>query len=89
MKRPREGDRDSGAAGYGKAYQIIAASLQLAAAVIVGFFLGRWLDGALGTAPWLMLAAMTAGFTGGFVSFLRSIRKLAGDDENTGRGTQE
>lgn len=80
--RPEDGKPDPGVAGYGKAYEIIAASLQLAVAVILMFFLGRWLDGKFGTTPWLMLAGMTLGFGAGFYSFLRSVQKLAKNDNN-------
>ena len=82
-ERPPDGGPEDGrgagglAAGYGKAYEIIAAALQLAAAVVLMLFLGQWLDGKLGTAPWLMLAGLATGFAGGFFSFMRSVRKLA------------
>jgi len=73
---------DPGVAGYGKAYEVIAASIQLAAAVILMLLLGRWLDGRLGTAPWLMLAGLAIGFAAGFYSFLRSVQKLAKNDSS-------
>jgi ATP synthase protein I len=82
MSRPDRGKQDPGIAGYAKAYDIIAAALQLAVAVILMVFLGQWLDGRLGTAPWLMLAGLAVGFAAGFYAFLRSIRKLAGDDDS-------
>jgi F0F1-type ATP synthase assembly protein I len=78
-------DRRGLAAGYGKGYEIIAAALQLAAATILMLLLGQWLDGELGTGPWLMLAGLAAGFGGGFYSFMRSIRKLA-DNGNSKDG---
>jgi F0F1-type ATP synthase assembly protein I len=74
------------AAGYGKAYEIIAAALQLAAAVVVMLLVGQWLDGKLGTGPWLMLAGLMTGFAGGFYSFMRSIQKLAKTDNTKGQG---
>ena len=83
MPRPDDRMTDPGVAGYGRAYAIIAASLQLAAAVVLMFFLGRWLDGKFGTTPWLMLAGLAIGFTAGFYSFLRSIQKLAKNDDNS------
>jgi len=69
-------------AGYGKAYEIIAAALQLVAAVILMLFLGQWLDGKFATAPWLMLAGLATGFAAGFFVFMRSVQKLAKDDDN-------
>ncbi len=79
---PDDRKQDPGVAGYGKAYEIIAASLQLAAAVVLMYFLGRWADGKLGTTPWLMLAGLAIGFAGGFYSFLRTVQKLANNDDN-------
>ena len=49
---------------------------QLALAVIVFFFAGKWLDDWLGTAPWLMLAGIALGITGGLTQFLRTALKL-------------
>jgi ATP synthase protein I len=79
-----EGKKNPDAAGYGKAYEIIAASIQLAAAVILMLFLGRWLDFKFGTAPWLMLAGLAVGFAAGLFSFLRSVQKLAKNDQPPG-----
>ena len=75
-------EKNPESAGYGKAYEIIAASIQFAAAVILMVFLGRWLDGTMGTAPWLMLVCLAVGFAAGLYSFLRSVEKTA---QNTGK----
>lgn len=40
--------------------------LELAAAVLLGFFGGWWLDRRLGTLPWLTLAGAVLGLAGGF-----------------------
>jgi F0F1-type ATP synthase assembly protein I len=50
----------------------LTLGLQLAIAVVVFFFLGRWVDGRLGTAPWCMLAGLALGIIGGFVQFFRT-----------------
>ena len=50
---------------------------QLALSVVVFFFLGRWLDGHFGTAPWLMLAGLALGITGGFIKFFRTAASLS------------
>jgi F0F1-type ATP synthase assembly protein I len=46
--------------------------IQLALAVVVFFFVGRWLDRMLGTAPWLMLTGLLVGIAGGLIKFLRA-----------------
>jgi ATP synthase protein I len=88
MPTPDRQDREQGLAGYGKATEIIAAALQLAVAVILMYFLGNWLDGKFGTAPWLMLAGLMVGFAGGLTAFLRSVQRIArgANDERSGNG---
>jgi len=45
--------------------------LELALSVLVGFFLGRWLDEQWGTAPWLLIAGLVLGTAAGFIHFFR------------------
>ncbi len=40
--------------------------LELAVAVLLGFWGGYWLDKKLDSAPWLMLGGAAAGMAGGF-----------------------
>jgi F0F1-type ATP synthase assembly protein I len=54
----------------------LTLGLQLAIAVVVFFFLGRWLDSKLGTSPWFMLAGLGLGIVGGFVQFFRTALAL-------------
>lgn len=54
----------------------LTMGIQLALGVVVFFFLGRWLDGALGTSPWLMIAGLVLGSVGGLVKFLRDAAAL-------------
>lgn len=75
--------------GFGnsfKAYRAVGplfgSGIQLAAAVALFFFLGRWLDGTLGTGPWLMLIGALIGAGGGLYNFIRTAIK-AGEVENT------
>ena len=46
--------------------------IQLAAAVALMFFLGRWLDERWGTTPWMMLAGTTLGATAGLYNFIKT-----------------
>jgi ATP synthase protein I len=66
MTGPKEDPPGAGAA-YGP---YLTLGLQLALTVVVFFFLGRWLDGKFGTAPWLMLAGLALGVAGGMTAFL-------------------
>ncbi|HUI64915.1 MAG TPA: AtpZ/AtpI family protein [Bacteroidota bacterium] len=54
----------------------LTLGLQLAMAVLVFFFLGKWLDQRLGTDPWLTLTGLAVGITGGLISFLRTVIAL-------------
>ena len=55
----------------------------LAWALSVLFFLliGYWLDGRLGTLPWLTILGAFIGAAGGFVSLYRGITAAAADEE--------
>ena len=48
--------------------------LQFAVSLIALFFLGQWLDGKLGTTPWLLIVGV---FLGGGASFYSMYRKLS------------
>jgi ATP synthase protein I len=69
----------SGAARSGRQfYHALSASsvgLELGLSVVFGVLIGRWLDGKLGTAPWLMLALLVLGLVAGFRSVLRAVRR--------------
>ena len=54
----------------------LTLGLQLAIAVLVFFFLGRWVDSELGTAPWFMLTGLALGIVGGFLQFFRTALAL-------------
>jgi ATP synthase protein I len=50
--------------------------LAWACAIVLGYFLGLWLDRRLGSVPWLMLAGLVAGSAAGFVQFFRLLRRF-------------
>jgi len=59
----------------------LTIGLQLAVTVVAFFFLGRWLDGKFGTDPWLMLAGLAVGVTGGLTAFLKSALALGREED--------
>jgi F0F1-type ATP synthase assembly protein I len=70
-------DAPDGGKGWGAVYgPYLTLGLQLAITVVVFFFLGRWLDAWLDTAPWGMLGGLAVGVTGGMVSFFRTVIAL-------------
>jgi len=57
-------------------YQALSASsvgLELGISVVIGLLGGMYLDGKLGTEPWLMLACLAIGLVAGFRGVLRAV----------------
>jgi len=58
-------------------YPTLSASsvgIELAVAVLLGMFGGRWLDGRIGTTPWMMILGLCFGFTAGLRAIFRYVR---------------
>jgi ATP synthase protein I len=82
--RPPDG---RGAGFVRSAGEFLTLGIQLALAVLVFFFVGRWCDEKLGTAPWLMIAGLTIGVVGGMISFFRSAIRMGAEEDR--RAEQE
>lgn len=52
--------------------QALRAGTDLVAALVVGGFLGYWIDRWLGTKPWGMIILFFLGFAAGFLNIYRS-----------------
>lgn len=48
------------------------AGAELAALVLLGSVAGQWLDGKLGTGPWLLILGAMSGITAGLYQLIRS-----------------
>jgi F0F1-type ATP synthase assembly protein I len=68
--------------------QFLTLGIQLALAVLVFFFLGRWLDEKFATTPWLMITGLFVGVTGGLISFLRSAMRIGDEQDREDRGNR-
>jgi F0F1-type ATP synthase assembly protein I len=64
--------------GYG---QYLTLGFQLAAAIVVFFFLGDWIDKRYGIAPIGKLAGTSIGMVGGFIKFFKSVASMIKDEE--------
>lgn len=53
--------------------EMAGVGLQFAGAILLFLFLGRWLDGKLGTEPWLLLTGVLVGAVAGFYSLYRQL----------------
>jgi ATP synthase protein I len=47
--------------------------MQFAGSILLFLFAGRWLDGRLGTEPWLMIVGVIIGAAAGFFSMSRQL----------------
>jgi F0F1-type ATP synthase assembly protein I len=52
-----------------------SAGLELGIAVALGAMFGRWLDGKLGTDPWMLLVGLAIGLIAGFRGVLRAVAR--------------
>lgn len=85
MDAPGKGDKPGGfgtkwSAEFGP---LLTLGLQLAISVVAFFFLGRWLDSKLDTAPWLMIVGLLLGVVGGFLSFFRTVSAIGKKEEES------
>lgn len=77
MFGPRDGKQLKAFARVG------ALGIELALSTVIGLLLGRWLDGKLGTEPWLTLLGLVFGVIAGFKSLIETARKASRNaDEN-------
>ena len=59
-------------------YNMLSASsvgLELGISVLLALVFGIWLDGKLGTEPWMMLLCLGIGFAAGFRGVLRAVKR--------------
>ena len=85
MDAPRKGDKPGGfgtkwSAEFGP---LLTLGPVLAISVVSFFFLGRWLDSKLDTAPWLMIVGLLLGAVGGFLSFFRTVTAIGKKEEES------
>jgi ATP synthase protein I len=68
---------EAGASGVGAGgptpASFAGAGLQFVLAILLFLYVGKWLDGKLGTAPWLLVVGVFLGAAAGFYSFYRRI----------------
>jgi F0F1-type ATP synthase assembly protein I len=53
--------------------------LEFVVSIIFGFLGGRWLDGKLGTHPWLALTGLVFGLVAGFRFIYRAAKRMNAD----------
>jgi ATP synthase protein I len=75
---PVSGPLDPAARRTKRAFNALSASsigLELGISVAIGLWFGWWLDGKLGSAPWMMLAFLLLGLVAGFRGVFRAVKR--------------
>ena len=54
----------------------LGLGIQLAAGILIFFFIGKWADGKFDTFPWLMLTGVMIGVVGGLIKFYLTVVDL-------------
>lgn len=60
-------------------FAYMGLGIELVAPILLGVFVGRWLDGRWNTEPWLLIVGAVLGLVLGFYSFLRSVLPVGKD----------
>ena len=63
-----------------EAGRFLGAGIQFAASILLFLLAGQWLDGKLGTEPWLLLLGVFVGASAGFYSLYRQL--MAGAEKS-------
>jgi len=73
-----EPDKELGAARALR--QLAGLGFEIALPVVLFMFAGRWLDGRLGTAPWLLLGGALLGMVVGFYTLFKKATSASRGD---------
>ncbi|HZN54260.1 MAG TPA: AtpZ/AtpI family protein [Candidatus Polarisedimenticolaceae bacterium] len=69
-------NQQGGGVGGGRApspLRFVGIGFEILGPLLVGVFGGRWLDGRLGTQPWLLLVGAVLGAVTGMLNFYRRV----------------
>jgi len=65
---------------------LLGIGIQLVVTILAFAALGWWLDQKFDTQPWLLLAGLIFGATGGMISFIRTALRAGRSSSKGGRG---
>ena len=66
---------------WGHQLRLSSVGLTLAISVAIGALGGWWLDGYLGTGPWLTVVGLVLGSAAGFYELVREVNRPSDSDE--------
>jgi ATP synthase protein I len=72
-KRPQVSNR-------ARIYNLTSLAFTFPVSIAAGAFIGYWLDGKLGTFPWLSIVFLLFGIAAGFLSLLRAVKAFDRED---------
>jgi|SRR6185369_11014331 len=87
-RRKEQDDRDSLNA-MRQLSPLLGAGAQMAAAVVLMFFAGRWLDEKWGTTPWMVLTGILFGSVAGFYQFFKAVQEAGKSEEKESKTDTE
>jgi len=76
--------QNPGRSNFQKIAALSSLGLLLPSSIIIGLFMGYWLDKLLGTRPWLTLTFLILGIMSGFLGLFRGLKKLNIESEDDG-----
>ena len=65
---------NEGAFGSGPAAQFMGLGLQFVLSLLLFLYIGKWVDGKLGTSPWFLILGVFTGASAAFYSMYRSLK---------------
>lgn len=69
---------------YRDLYMLTTVGVQLVVSILIGLGIGLWLDGLMGTAPWMMILFIVFGLVAGFRNIYRQATQSV-ENEDTKR----
>lgn len=67
--------------GTGPATQFMGLGLQFVLSLLLFLYVGKWVDGKLGTTPWFMIVGVFVGASAAFYSMYRSLKAFERQQE--------
>lgn len=80
---------NQGAFGSGPLTQFMGLGLQFVLSILLFLYVGKWVDGKLGTSPWFMILGVFTGATAAFYSMYRSLKAVERRQEEQDRLEKE
>jgi F0F1-type ATP synthase assembly protein I len=74
MRERDDSPLNKGSFGSGPAAQFMGLGLQFVLSLLLFLYIGKWVDGKLGTSPWFLILGVFTGASAAFYSMYRSLK---------------